>query len=96
MKKIEGSPKNLKQLLQNVDKDKLNQAFDEMTEGLSDEDKGELSKNVTMKAIMYDRKRIRKVVEHIVNHFRTKIEPNGYKAQIVVFDRECCLMYPRR
>lgn len=38
-----------------VDKDSLNQAFDELTDGLSDEDKGELSKNVTMKAIMYDR-----------------------------------------
>ncbi len=76
-----------------VDKDSLNQAFDELAEGLSDEDKGELSKNVTMKAIMYDRKRIRKVCEHIVNHFKTKIEPNGYKAQVVVYDRECCLMY---
>lgn len=76
-----------------VDKDSLNQAFDELTDGLSDEDKGELSKNVTMKAIMYDRKRIKKVCEHIVNHFKTKIEPNGYKAQIVVYDRECCLMY---
>lgn len=76
-----------------VDKESLNQAFDELAKGLSDEDKGELSKNVTMKAIMYDRKRIRKVCEHIVNHYKTKIEPNGYKAQIVVYDRECCLMY---
>ena len=76
-----------------VDKDALNKAFDELAEGLSDEDKGELSKNVTMKAIMYDRKRIRKVCEHIVNHYKTKIEPNGYKAQVVVYDRECCLMY---
>ena len=28
-----------------------------------------------------------------MNHFKTKIEPNGYKAQIVCYDRECCLMY---
>lgn len=76
-----------------VDKDSLNKEFDEMTDGLSDEDKGHLSQNVTMKAIMYDRKRIRKVCEHIVNHYQAKIEPNGYKAQIVVYDRECCLMY---
>lgn len=76
-----------------VNKEALNQEFEEMTDGLSDEDKGEISKNVTMKAIMYDRKRIKKVVEHIVNHYKTKIEPNGYKAQIVVYDRECCLMY---
>ncbi|MFB5496515.1 type I restriction endonuclease subunit R [Enterococcus casseliflavus] len=76
-----------------VDKDSLNKEFDEMTDGLSHEDKGHLSQNVTMKAIMYDRKRIRKVCEHIVNHYQAKIEPNGYKAQIVVYDRECCLMY---
>lgn len=42
---------------------------------------------------MYDPKRIRKVCEHIVKHYKEKIEPNGYKGQVVVYDRECCLMY---
>ena len=46
-----------------------------------------------MKAIMYDKSRIRKVCEHIANHFKTKIEPNGYKGQVVCYDRECCLLY---
>ena len=36
---------------------------------------------------------IRKVCEHIVKHYKEKIEPNGYKAQIVVYDRECCHKY---
>lgn len=76
-----------------IDRDKLDQEFDALTEHLSDEDRAELSKRVNMKAIMYDRKRIRKVCQHIVNHYQTKIEPNGYKGQVVVFDRECCLMY---
>ncbi|MDE6748558.1 MAG: HsdR family type I site-specific deoxyribonuclease [Lachnospiraceae bacterium] len=76
-----------------VDKDKLNAEFDVMTEGLSIEDKAELSKRVNMKAIMYDKKRIRKVCEHIAKHYKEKIEPNGYKGQVVVYDRECCLMY---
>lgn len=76
-----------------IDKDKLNFEFDKLTENLSDADKAELSKRVNMKAIMYDRKRIKKVCEHIVNHYKTKIEPNGYKGQIVCYDRECCLMY---
>lgn len=76
-----------------VDKEKLDQEFDALTEGLSEEDKAELSKRVNMKAIMYDRKRIRKVCEHIVKHYTEKIEPNGYKGQVVVYDRECCLMY---
>lgn len=78
-----------------VDKDKLDEAFDEMTQeaGLSEAEKSELSRKVNMKAIMYNPKRIRKVCEHIAKHFEEKIEPNGYKGQVVVYDRECCLMY---
>lgn len=76
-----------------VDRDKLDAEFDALTENLSEEDKAELSRRVNMKAIMYDKKRIQKVCEHIANHFRTKIEPNGYKGQVVCYDRECCLLY---
>lgn len=76
-----------------VDKEKLNAEFEALTEGLSEIDKAQLSKRVNMKAIMYDRKRIKKVCEHIANHYQTKIEPNGYKGQVVCYDRECCLMY---
>ena len=76
-----------------VDKDKLDAEFDALTEGLSKEEKAELSRRVNMKAIMYDRKRIHKVCEHIANHYRTKVEPNGYKGQVVCYDRECCLLY---
>lgn len=78
-----------------VDKDKLNQEFDAMTEsaGLSKEQQNELSRRVNMKAIMYNPTRIRKVCEHIAKHYREKIEPNGYKGQVVVYDRECCVKY---
>jgi type I restriction enzyme R subunit len=76
-----------------VNREKLDEEFDLLTENLSDSDRTELSRRVNMKAIMYDQKRIQKVCEHIVRHFKTKIEPNGYKAQIVVYDRQCCLMY---
>ena len=78
-----------------VDKDKLNREFEAMTDaaGLGQDEKYELSRRVNMKAIMYNPARIRKVCEHIAKHFQTKIEPNGYKGQVVVYDRECCLMY---
>ena len=46
-----------------------------------------------MKAIFYNPSRIQKVCEHIVKHFREKIEPNGYKGQIVCYDRESCIKY---
>lgn len=76
-----------------IDKEKIDAEFEALTETLSEEDRIELSRRVNMKAIMYDRKRIRKVCEHIAKHYKEKIEPNGYKGQVVVYDRECCLMY---
>ena len=76
-----------------IDKEKLDQEFEALTEGLTEEEKSELSKRINMKAIMYERNRIQKVCKHIVQHFTTKINPNGYKGQVVVYDRECCLMY---
>lgn len=76
-----------------VDRQAIDAEFDELTEGLSKEDKAELSRRVNMKAIMYNRERIKKVCEHIAKHYQEKIEPNGYKGQVVVYDRECCLMY---
>jgi len=76
-----------------IDKDKINEEFEALTESLSEEDRTELSRRVNMKAIMYNRDRIRKVCEHIAKHYTEKIEPNGYKGQVVVYDRECCLMY---
>lgn len=78
-----------------VDRNKLDKEFDALTENLSEEDRAELSKRVNMKAIMYDKKRIRKVCKHIANHFKTKIAPNGYKGQVVCYDRECCLLYKK-
>lgn len=76
-----------------VDQEKLDEAFAAMTENLTEAEKAELSAKVNMKAIMYNKARIRKVCEHIAKHYREKIEPNGYKGQVVVYDRECCLMY---
>lgn len=78
-----------------VDQDNLDRAFAALTEGLTDAERAELSQKVNMKAIMYNPARIRKVCEHIAKHYREKIEPNGYKGQVVVYDRECCLLYKK-
>ena len=78
-----------------VDKDKLDLEFEALTENLSNEERAELSQRVNMKAIMYNPERIKRICEHIVKHFREKIEPNGYKGQVVCYDRECCLQYKK-
>ena len=76
-----------------VDQENLDAAFDALTEGLSEQQRAELSARVNIKAIFYNPARIRRVCEHIVKHFREKIQPNGYKGQIVCYDRECCIRY---
>jgi type I restriction enzyme R subunit len=76
-----------------VNKDVVDAAFDEMTKELSDVEKTELARRVKLEAIMKAPERIKKVCEHIVKHYQEKIEPNGFKGQVVCYDRECCLLY---
>jgi type I restriction enzyme, R subunit len=37
--------------------------------------------------------RVSKVCADIVKHFKENIEPNGFKGQVVVYDREACHLY---
>ncbi|MDL2292512.1 HsdR family type I site-specific deoxyribonuclease [Acholeplasma sp. OttesenSCG-928-E16] len=76
-----------------VDQETLDREFDILTEGLTEDQKAQLSTRVNMQAIFYNPLRIKKVCEHIVKHYQDKVEPNGYKAQIVCYDRECCIRY---
>ena len=65
-----------------------------MTGGLSDLDKDNLGKTAAKMAVLVKTpERIRRVCEDIVQHFQSKVEPNGFKGQIVTFDRESCLLY---
>jgi len=78
-----------------VNQEIVNEAFAEMTKDLSNGERTELAKRVKMEAIMKSPERIRKVCEHIVKHYMEKIEPNGFKGQVVCYDRECCLLYKK-
>lgn len=77
-----------------IDKAAIDAAFKEMTGGLSDLDKDNLGKTAAKMAVLVKTpERIRRVCEDIVQHFQNKVEPNGFKGQIVTFDRESCLLY---
>jgi len=77
-----------------IDKAALDAAYKDLTGGLSDLDKDNLAKTAAKMAVLVKTpERIRKVCEDIVEHFRTKVEPNGFKGQIVTFDRESCLLF---
>lgn len=77
-----------------IDKTALDAAYKDLTGGLSDLDKDNLAKTAAKMAVLVKTpERIRKVCEDIVEHFQTKVEPNGFKGQIVTFDRESCLLF---
>lgn len=80
-----------------VNQDVVDAEFDRMAReaGLTREEKSDVARRVRMEAIMKSPERIAKVCEHIANHFLTKVDPNGFKGQVVCYDRECCVLYKK-
>ena len=77
-----------------IDKTAIDEAYKQITGSLSEQDRDDLAKRAAKMAVLVKNpERVRAVVNHIVNHFQTKVEPNGFKAQVVTFDRECCVLY---
>lgn len=78
-----------------LDEKKLQEEFDALTDQISDEEKNELVRRTTVEAFFTAEKRIQNVCKYIVNHFREYIEPSGMKAQVVVYNRDCCVKYKK-
>jgi type I restriction enzyme R subunit len=77
-----------------VERDLINAEFDAMTESLSQEERARLvEKAAKMSAFLKSPDRIRKIAEDIKAHFEEKVEPQGFKAQIVCPDRFACELY---
>lgn len=77
-----------------VDEQKIDQQFDEFTDNLTDEQKQTLIKKYGRKsALVKLEQRVEAVTRDIIEHFKSYIEPNGFKAQIVCYDREACAKY---
>lgn len=79
-----------------INQDAINEEFDQMAEDLDDEEKEELKKKASkIKTLITAPDRLQEVCAHIANHFKTKVEPNEFKAMVVTYDRECCVLYYR-
>ncbi|MFA6673545.1 MAG: HsdR family type I site-specific deoxyribonuclease, partial [Methanoculleus sp.] len=77
-----------------IDKAAIDEAYQEITGSLSEQDRDDLAKRAAKMAVLVKNpERVRAVVNHIVRHYQTRVEPNGFKAQVVTFDRECCVLY---
>lgn len=79
-----------------IDKETMSKEFDELTDSISDLEKNELIKRAgKVSTFVKAPERIEKVTQDIANHFKTVVEPSGFKAMIVCYDRECCIAYKK-
>jgi len=79
-----------------IDKEAIDQAFKELTGGLSDLDKDQLAKTAAKLAVLVKApERIQVICADIAKHFQEKVAPGDFGAQVVTFDRDSCVLYRR-
>lgn len=77
-----------------VDRAAIDAEFAAMADSLDEEAMEELSRRAgTMPTFIRSDDRIAKISEDIAKHFTDNVEPNGVKAMIVCYDRDCCAKY---
>lgn len=79
-----------------IDKDAIDEAYAQLTDQISEQDRDDLARRAAKMALLIKAPaRVEPICKHIVKHFQEKVEPNGFKAQVVTFDRECCVLYKK-
>ncbi|MFH8441449.1 type I restriction endonuclease subunit R [Streptomyces sp. NPDC018026] len=79
-----------------LDEEAIKTAFDELADRhrLSEEDRSALSKKAaSLEALIKAPGRVHKIAADIAEHFTAKVDPQGFKAQVVVYDKATCVAY---
>ena len=79
-----------------LDERAIDIAFDELTQQneLTEADRTKLSKQASsIEVLIKAPDRVAKVAADIAEHFQTHVAPMGFKAQVVVYDKEMCVAY---
>ena len=77
-----------------IDEERLDEQFDEIAGGLDDKQKQELVRKYGKKAALVKLPaRMEAIARDIVEHYKLYVQPNGFKAQIVCYDREAAAKY---
>ncbi|WP_329428061.1 HsdR family type I site-specific deoxyribonuclease [Streptosporangium sp. NBC_01495] len=77
-----------------LDSEALDHEFDRLAGKLDEEEKRLLSKRAArMERLFKSSERIRLVCADLAKHFAEHVDPKGFKAQIVVYDKEACGLY---
>lgn len=77
-----------------VDQETIDEEITQLTGGLNEDDLTQLSRKAgRMSTIVRNPERISKITEDIVKHYQDNVEPNGFKAMVVCYDRVSCVEY---
>ena len=77
-----------------LDKEKLKKGYEEITADLEEDQKRLVEQRVQpWKTLMKKSERIKTIAADIAKDFRERLEPQGFKAQVVAIDKEACVLY---
>lgn len=77
-----------------IDEEKIDQQFDKLTADLNAKQKELLTKKYGKKeALVKLDKRMEAIAQDIIEHYKLYVLPNGFKAQVVCYDREATAKY---
>ena len=77
-----------------IDRESLDEGFAALTEGLTDADRAEVSRQAGKFALLVKAPaRVDAVVDDIASHYEERVAPDGFGAQIVTIDQEACVLY---
>lgn len=77
-----------------LDKESLKKGYEEITAELEESEKRQVEKVVQpWKTLMKKQERIEVLAEDIAKDFKERLEPQGFKAQVVAIDKEACVLY---
>lgn len=76
-----------------VDQAAIDEAYANVAGDLNEEDLANLGKRAArLGVLLKSPEHVNRVAEDIARHFEEKVQPNSFKAQVVVFDREACVL----
>jgi type I restriction enzyme R subunit len=77
-----------------LDKENLKKGYDEITADLEEDQKRLVEQRVQpWKTLMKKSERIKTIAADIAKDFRERLDPQGFKAQVVAIDKEACVLY---
>lgn len=82
-----------------IDQEAIDTAFEELVkeyDDLQESDKITLSKKATsIEVLLKAPSRVEQIAADIAKHFQERVEPQGFKAQVVAYDKYSCIAYKK-